>query len=526
MSVLGTAVPLSAVLALIAAGGCTGKIGDASADPSLGVVSETAPAEIGAVQAQHAPQAEHCIQEELNAIGDPHERFEETFECGDELFETVFNSLDGVGANVGGGLRFTRVPRADRAGPGEWASHVPARATGPNAQACNQCHSLPADDGAGPAAANVHRDPLHTGSLGQFIQRNTPHVFAPGAIQVLAQEMTAELRDRRERGRRLSCAFRGFPIRVQLEAKDVSFGSMVVRCRGEDDSGGVRGVDADLVVRPFQWKGSVASLRDFNRGAAHNELGMQPVEIAGDDVDGDGDGIMNEMGVGDMSALAVYLASQPRPVTRIELADLGLGEPLAAEQRAAIERGAQTFADVGCTRCHRSSLAIDDPIFREPSLSDAYRDATFPAGQDPIERGVDPASPISFDLTADQPDNVVDVGGQEVHLGSLQRRDDGGAIVRLYGDLRRHDMGPGLAEAIDEVGTGASVFLTENLWGVGSTAPYLHDGRATTLTEAILAHGGEASESRDSFAGRSEAAQADIIAFLDNLILFKVPEEG
>jgi CxxC motif-containing protein (DUF1111 family) len=85
-------------------------------------------------------------------------------------------------------------------------------------------------------------------------------------------------------------------------------------------------------------------------------------------------------------------------------------------------------------------------------------------------------------------------------------------------------MGPGLAEAIDEVGTGASVFLTENLWGVGSTAPYLHDGRATTLTEAILEHGGEAASSRAAFLALSSDAQKDLIAFLNNLVLFKLEE--
>ena len=61
-------------------------------------------------------------------------------------------------------------------------------------------------------------------------------------------------------------------------------------------------------------------------------------------------------------------------------------------------------------------------------------------------------------------------------------------------------MGSGLAESIDEVGTGKSVFLTENLWGVGSTPPYMHDGRATTLTEAILAHGGEGTSEKNAFA--------------------------
>jgi CxxC motif-containing protein (DUF1111 family) len=86
-------------------------------------------------------------------------------------------------------------------------------------------------------------------------------------------------------------------------------------------------------------------------------------------------------------------------------------------------------------------------------------------------------------------------------------------------------MGAGLAEPIDEVGTGASVFLTENLWGVGSTAPYLHDGRATTLAEAILEHGGEAASSRADFLDLSLEAEQDLLAFLNNMVLFKIAEE-
>jgi CxxC motif-containing protein (DUF1111 family) len=65
--------------------------------------------------------------------------------------------------------------------------------------------------------------------------------------------------------------------------------------------------------------------------------------------------------------------------------------------------------------------------------------------------------------------------------------------------------------------------LTENLWGVGSTAPYLHDGRATTLTEAILVHRGEAKESRDLFKTLNRSDQSDLISFLDNLVLYLAP---
>ena len=111
-------------------------------------------------------------------------------------------------------------------------------------------------------------------------------------------------------------------------------------------------------------------MREFNRGAAHNELGMQPVEITGDDVDGDGDGVVNEMTVADMTALAVYLAAQPRPLSLIELDVLRqalnqmgaagqaeavrLGLPtLTNAQKNAIANGAAKFVQAQCATCHK-----------------------------------------------------------------------------------------------------------------------------------------------------------------------------
>jgi hypothetical protein len=139
--------------------------------------------------------------------------------------------------------------------------------------------------------------------------------------------------------------------------------------------------------------------------------------------------------------------------------------------------------------------------------------------------GVSPATAVRFDLTRDLPDNQIrDARGRLVfHLGAFVRDTRGRAQIDLHGDLRRHDMGDALAESIDEKGTGAATFLTENLWGVGSTAPYLHDGRATTLGEAILLHGSEARASRDAFAAQPVASQRDVIAFLENRVLFKQP---
>jgi hypothetical protein len=517
---LGRRASLGALVAVLCLAGGAGV---------LALVNEHQLRVVGQV---HSPTAEHVPDdtyfEGLVQSGRTSEAYEHAFELGDDLFDTNFNALDGVGANVGDGSRFTHVPRADLDGPGQWANHTPRRITGPNGQSCTVCHLSPFEDGAASTQGNVHRDPLHSGVMAKFIQRSTPHLFGPGGLQKLAEEMTAELFAARDLARDDACRV-GSASRP-LVAKGLAFGRITARrssvspCQVTYGTAGVLGVATDLIVRPFQWKGANATLRDFNRDAAHNELGMQAVEIVGDDVDGDFDGVANELSVGDLTALTVYVASQPRPTTKIELASLGLIDPLPAEETAAINRGHQLFNAVGCAACHAQSLTINNPVFSEPSQSPAFRDVAFPAGQDPPSRGVDPRYPVSFDLTQDQPDNrITDASGNVLfHLGSFLRDNQGRAVVELYGDLRRHNMGAALAESIDDIGTGKANFLTENLWGVGSTAPYLHDGRATTLTEAIIEHGGEAAAARNAFLARSVADRKQIVAFLDNLVLFKM----
>jgi hypothetical protein len=486
--------------------------------------------DLGQVERAHGGVIEHC--EEAVAGGD----FQEIFDCGDELFEAVFNAVDGVGANVGDGGRFTRVPRADRTGAGEWADHEPPRATGPNAASCVDCHQGAAlgggGDGSGPSALNVIRDPFASARPEEFIQRNTPHLFGPGALQRLAEEMSQTLRGQRERGIAEACR-RGAPVAVSLSAKGVEFGRLRVDCAGGLDAAELAGVDPDLVVRPFQWKGIEPTVRSFSRGASHNELGMQPVELSGDGQDGDGDGVVDEITVADMTAMAVYLAAQPRPVTEVELNGLRLDLEKRGEHEQAVElglpvlsrsvletirEGERVFGEIGCADCHRPFLLIDDPRVAEPSRVAGFFDDPFPAGQPRLSQT------IAFDLTRDLPDNQFSVGRTRFDLGNFRRTRTGEAIVRLYGDLKRHDMGPGLAENVDETGHGASVWITKELWGVGSTAQYLHDGRASTLTEAILEHGGEAQASRTAFAALPGRDRAKLIRFLENLVLF-FPEE-
>jgi CxxC motif-containing protein (DUF1111 family) len=89
--------------------------------------------------------------------------------------------------------------------------------------------------------------------------------------------------------------------------------------------------------------------------------------------------------------------------------------------------------------------------------------------------------------------------------------------VPIYSDLKRHAMGDTLAEPRDDGGVAADQFITAPLWGIARTRPYLHDGRAPTLEDAILQHGGEAQASRDAFAALEEPERAPLRTFLTAL---------
>jgi CxxC motif-containing protein (DUF1111 family) len=89
----------------------------------------------------------------------------------------------------------------------------------------------------------------------------------------------------------------------------------------------------------------------------------------------------------------------------------------------------------------------------------------------------------------------------------------------VFADFKRHDLGPEFHERqFDDTVT--TQFMTAPLWGVGSTAPYGHDGRSINLEEVILRHGGEAHAAREAFAHLSEAQQGAVLRFLASLVLF------
>jgi Di-haem oxidoreductase, putative peroxidase len=92
-------------------------------------------------------------------------------------------------------------------------------------------------------------------------------------------------------------------------------------------------------------------------------------------------------------------------------------------------------------------------------------------------------------------------------------------VENIFTDFKRHDLGSNFHERQYD-GTVRTQFLTTPLWGVGSTAPYGHDGRSINLTEVILRHGGEAQATRDAFTALPSRNRDAVIAFLNSLIIF------
>ena len=96
-------------------------------------------------------------------------------------------------------------------------------------------------------------------------------------------------------------------------------------------------------------------------------------------------------------------------------------------------------------------------------------------------------------------------------------------LIWPYTDLLLHDMGEGLADHRPEGRATGTEWRTAPLWGIGLTeqvagvASYLHDGRARTLLEAVLWHGGEAQAQRDAAAALDPADRAALIRFLESL---------
>lgn len=418
---------------------------------------------------------------------------------GRALFDAAFTEADGACRPAQNGT-FPPAARAPRTAPENFN-----RISGPDADSCSGCHNKPRSGGGGDNVANVFvlgqrfsffNDPTQPDENGvpapmtlhgAADERNTLGMFGSGAIEMLAREMTAELHDARNLA--IKHAIKGgAAVTAPLNAKGVSFGSLTAHPDGHVDTAGVRGVDADLVIRPFHQKGVVVSLRQFTNNAYFHHHGLQPVERFGMNTDSDRDGVVNELSIGDITASTIYQAQLGVP---------GQVIPRDARIAAAIRQGEQVFGKVGCAGCHRPELTLESPLYSEPNPYNP------PFNLRPEEG----KRPFQFDLT------------REGELPRLERA-GGRVVVRAFTDLKRHELGNDPLinnERVVQNGVPTSVFLTKKLWGFASEPHYLHNGRATRIAQAIGAHGGEAQGAREAFLAQSAADRAAVVEFLKSL---------
>ena len=416
-------------------------------------------------------------------------------EHGRQLFTAKFTPADGVGR-----------PLATQAIIPTKRKHPPrqafSRTAGMDANACSSCHNDPGTGGAGDFSVNVfvsegfnnadfdNTDPQFSN------ERNTNHLFGAGLIELLSREMSTDLTGLRTEALE-SARHSGKAVRVHLTSKSVSFGYLRVLPDGFVDTSEVDGVDPDLIIRPFGQKGVMTSLRQFTINALNHHHGMQAAERYGarwtGESDFDADNVANEMTSGDISALVAWQATL-KPPQQSPGAD--------PQQLALVNQGSTWFKKTGCAECHRPTLPLHSLDFTDPGPLDY-------AG---TLRVTDVNTPALYDLSLQE------------WAKQLPRAADGSISVPLYGDLKRHRIADQEVavlgnELLAQRFVDRDVFITAELWGVGSTAPYGHRGDLTTLDEVIRAHGGEARESRERYLQLDELNRRALISFLKTLVI-------
>jgi hypothetical protein len=167
---------------------------------------------------------------------------------GRQLFQRKFQSARGQGPLTNDGIGDIETTRILGAGL---------------ADSCAACHGRPR--GSAGFGGDVVTRPD---------SRDAPHLFGLGLKEMLADEMTAELRTTRDQA--IATAIqRGRATKRRLVAKGVHFGHIVGLPNGAADTSGIEGVDPDLRVRPFFAHGETISIREFIVGAMNAEMGLQ-----------------------------------------------------------------------------------------------------------------------------------------------------------------------------------------------------------------------------------------------------------
>lgn len=241
----------------------------------------------------------------------------------------------------------------------------------------------------------------------------------------------------------------------------------------------------------------------FGRGLLE-AIDASTLEALADPEDRDGDGIRgqinrpwdplrHESGIGRFGQKA-NTATLELQVAAAYVNDMGISNPVFPEADGKIDVGGETISNV---TFYLSTLGVPA---RAPATAESDR------GEALFE---------DFGCAACHVPQLT-TGKHDLGLLSYQR-------IWPYTDLLVHDMGEGLADGRPDFAADGRQWRTAPLWGLGLVpavspgAGYLHDGRARTVAEAILWHGGEAEKSREAFRNAARAEREALLSFLSIL---------
>ncbi len=224
----------------------------------------------------------------------------------------------------------------------------------------------------------------------------------------------------------------------------------------------------DNQIGRFGYKCQTASIEAFNRGALHNQMGItsDSLEVAVVTPQDDGRPTLVERAF----ATRVAHAQAANPIDRIFDFDDAFDPEIAPSQLAAL-------------------------VSFQENLAAPRRGEVTPT----VERGE-----VLFN----------EIGCADCHVASL---DTTLGLIHPYTDLLLHNMGEELADGVIMDGARGDEFRTQPLWGLCEHPPFLHDGRADTVEEAVLIHGGEALEARNKFSALDEIESQELLRFLGSL---------
>ena len=354
---------------------------------------------------------------------------------------------------------------------------TPEEGLGPlfNVASCAACHEKPVSGGS----AGHYRDFLlvrRTLADGSFVGLGTNGVQDQFALGSLQREPSPD-------GLNLSATRNPIPFFGVGLLAEIDEAEILLRADPEDaDGDGISGrpnYDRGFVGR-FGVKAQTVSIEGFIRGPLMNHLGLTS----------------DPLSEADKARLPV-----PSSAPASEGDDAGTAASARGERPAVLWRAQVAAPDEPTVDADE----VPDPELASDDLFDLVSFAMLLAVPEPDAPTEETRRGARY---------FEEVGCADCHVPSLRGPK---GRVPAYSDLLLHDMGDELSDGIAMGEAKGDEFRTAPLWGVVATGPYLHDGRADTLHEAILEHGGEAEAARSAYVDLTSEQQAHLQAFLVSL---------